>query len=119
MSRMLIIMTYGADSPERATLPMVMATNAQSRGNQVNICMQNEAVKLLVKGNAEKVNVKGLPPLKELLEVFLKQGGKFMVCNPCLKSRGIKPTELIPDATVVAAGTLVSSINSSDKVIVY
>ncbi len=40
------------------------------------------------------VTTAGLPPLKELMDSFIEQGGSFLICTPCIQERNIKPEML-------------------------
>jgi len=40
------------------------------------------------------VTAAGLPPLKELMDSFIEQGGSFLICTPCIQERNIKPEML-------------------------
>jgi predicted peroxiredoxin len=48
-----------------------------------------------------------MPPLKELMDGYLKQGGELLVCTPCIKARQIAPESLIPGAKPIAAARVV------------
>jgi predicted peroxiredoxin len=51
---------------------------------------------------------------------YKEMGGKLLVCNPCMKSRGIDPaTELADNSEVVAAGRFVAEITSATNSLVY
>ena len=117
--KLTIITTYGPENPEKATLPFVVATAAQALDIEVGIWFQSASVETLVKGAAEKINAHGFPKFKDLLDIFIEAGGKFMVCSPCIKSRGITPDDLIPEAVVTAAATGIQAMMEADQVLGY
>jgi uncharacterized protein involved in oxidation of intracellular sulfur len=117
--KIVIISTTGPENPEKATLPFVVATAAQSMDIEVTIILQSEAVLLTKKGEAETVKAKGLLPLKELLDTFIELEGKLMLCSPCVKERNIKPEELIDGSELIAAGTVVTEVMSATNVVNY
>ena len=117
--KIVIISTTGPENPEKATLPFVVATAAQSMDIEVTIILQSEAVLLTKKGEAEKVKAKGLLPLKELLDTFIELEGKLMLCSPCVKERNIKQEELIEGSELIAAGTVVTEVMSATNVVNY
>lgn len=117
--KIVIISTTGSENPEKATLPFVVATAAQSMDIEVTVILQSEAVLLTKKGEAEKVKAKGLLPLKELLDTFIELEGKLMLCSPCVKERNISKEELIEGSELIAAGTVVTEVMSATNVINY
>jgi len=119
IEKLVIISTIGNENPEKATLPLVLATAAQSMDVEVTMILQSSSVVFAKEGEAEKTNAPGLMPLKKLLDTFLELGGKLMFCSPCLKERGITANDLIDGSTVIAAGTVVTEVLSATSVVTY
>jgi predicted peroxiredoxin len=118
-SKLVIVVTHGPGDPERATIPFAMAVAAQASGVDVLMGFQVEGVLLLKKGGADKVAAPNFVPLKELLDIYISNGGKFYACGPCSTSRGIEPSDLIEGATVVNAPTFVEQFVTATNVLVY
>ena len=121
MAEKLVIMcTHGVESPERATIPFVMATAAQASDVEVFMGFQADGVTLATKGAAERVAAPGFPPLKDLLAAYLEAGGELHVCGPCLQARGIDPKkDLAQGASVVNAAGFVKQCTEATNVLVY
>ena len=117
--KLVIISTTGPDNIEKATLPFVVATAAQTLDAQVVIILQASAVLLAKKGMAENVNANGFMPLKKLMDTFIELGGQLFICAPCMKERLIQPTDLIEGSTVVAAGTVAEEVLSATSTLTY
>ncbi len=117
--KIVIISTVGPDSPEKATLPFVLATAAQAMDVEVVMIFQSDAVLIAKKGEAEKVRAKGLLPLKELLDTFVQMEGKLLLCSPCIKERNIGNEELVNGSQLIAAGTVVTEVLSAKSVVNY
>jgi predicted peroxiredoxin len=118
--KLILMCTHGPEDPERATIPFVMATAAQASDVEVVLGFQANGVMLVRKGCAEHVFAAGFPPLKELMDIYIENGGKLFVCGPCVKSRQINPEEeFIPGATVVNAATFVKECTEAPNVLVY
>lgn len=117
--KLVIISTTGVDNSEKATLPFVVATAAQTVDTEVVIILQGAAVMLAKIGIAENVNAPGLMTLKKLMDTYIEFGGEILLCSPCIKSRDIKPEELIPGSKLVAAGTVVDEVMSAKSVLTY
>ena len=117
--KIVIFVTHAGEDPERATLPFVLATASQVMEVEALIVLQSNGVHLASKGYAEKVQAAALPPLKKLLDTFLAEGGRILVCGPCIKERQITEADLIEGAAVTAAGNLVQEIISAKSSLVY
>lgn len=117
--KITIIATHGAEDPERATLPFVVANAAQAMDTKAVVILQGYAVTLAMQGTAEHVFAAGLPPFKELVDSYLKQGGELLVCSPCIKSRQVVPEALIPGAKTIAAGRVVQECLESKATLNY
>ncbi len=117
--KIVVISTTGPEFQEKATLPFVVATAAQSVDAHVVIILQASAVLLAKKGLAQNVNAPGLLPLKQLMDTFIELGGDLLICNPCIKERNITAEDLIPGATPIAAGTVVTEVLSAKAVLTY
>ena len=117
--KIVIISTMGAENPEKATLPFVLATAAQASDVEVVVILQSNAVVLAKQGEAEKVNAKGFMPVKELLDAYVSAGGNLLLCSPCLKERNITKEELIIGSQIIAAGTVVTEVLSAKSVVTY
>jgi uncharacterized protein involved in oxidation of intracellular sulfur len=119
IEKLVIISTIGSEDPEKATLPFVLATAAQSMDVVVTMILQASAVVIAKEGEAEKINAKGFMPVKKLLDTFMELGGTLMLCSPCLKERDITANDLIDGSTVIAAGSVVSEVLSATSVVTY
>jgi uncharacterized protein involved in oxidation of intracellular sulfur len=67
----------------------------------------------------EHVFAAGLPPLKDLMDNFLSEGGKLLVCVPCIKERNINESDLIEGAQPTASGALTQEILEAKSTLVY
>ena len=117
--KMVIIATHAEESPDKATIPFVMGNAALAMDVDVTIILQVTGVYLAMKGYADHVHAAGFPPLGELQETFFEQGGKLMVCSPCIQARKIDPESLISQAVIIAGATLVTEILSATNVVSY
>jgi uncharacterized protein involved in oxidation of intracellular sulfur len=117
--KIVVISTTGPEFQEKATLPFVVATAAQTVDTHVVIILQASAVLLAKKGMAQNVNAPGLMPLKQLLDTFIELGGELLICNPCIKEMHISEDELVTGAKPIAAGTVVTEVLSAKAVLTY
>jgi predicted peroxiredoxin len=117
--KLVFMVTHGVDHPEHATIPFVMAAAALASDVAVSLGFQADGVELMKAGVAETVVAEGFPPLAKLLAEVRELGGALLVCNPCIKSRGIDPADLVEGAEVVAAGRFVVEITSATNSLAY
>ncbi|NLV18125.1 MAG: sulfur reduction protein DsrE [Bacteroidetes bacterium] len=117
--KLVIISTTGPEYQEKATLPFVVATAAQSVDAHVVIILQASAVLLAKKGIAKNVAAPGLLPLNQLMDTFIELGGELLICSPCIKERKISESELVEGAKPVAAGSVVTEVLSAKASLTY
>ncbi len=117
--KIVYILTYAGEDPERATFPFTLATGALTMDVQATIVLQGPAVFIAKKGYAEHVAACGLTPLKTLLDTFLEMGGKLLVCQPCINERKIDVSDLIDKAIPTGAGGVTQEILEAHATLVY
>lgn len=117
--KIVVISTTGPENQEKATLPFVVATAAQSVDAKVVIILQGSSVLLAKKDMANHVNAPGLMPLSKLMETFIELGGELLLCSPCIKERHIDESNLVEGSKLIAAGTVVSEVLSANAVLTY
>jgi len=71
---------------ERATLPFVLANAAQAMEVEAVIALQVSAFFLATPGCLSHIFAAGLPPLKQLVEKFIEEGGRILVRTPASKN---------------------------------
>lgn len=117
--KIVYIVTHGAEDPERASFPFMLANAAQTMEVEAVVALQGTAVFLAKKGFLDHVSAAGLPPLKKLVDNFLSEGGKLLVCVPCIRERKIEETDLIEGAAATAAAALTQEILTANATLVY
>ena len=117
--KIVIIATHGADDPERATFPFILANSARLMDVEVTVILQGFGVLLANKGCYEHVFAVGLPSLKEQVDTFIEQGGKLLVCDPCIRERKIEESMLVPTAEPIASARAVEECLEATSVITY
>jgi predicted peroxiredoxin len=117
--KILYVVTHGADDPERATLPFVHANAALVMDVEAVVVLLGSAVMLARKEFMNHVFAGGLPPLKKLMDDFLAQGGRLLLCTPCIQFRQISEAELIEQAKLIAAAVFTEEVLSANAVLNY
>lgn len=119
--KILYIATHGGENPEKAAMPFVMANAALAMDIKATIVLQGNGVYLARKGYAENMlPAGGFPPMPKLIKDFLDQGGRLLVCVPCIKERHIDAAaDLLEGAETTAAGALTIEAMESKTVFSY
>ena len=117
--KIIYLATHGAEDPERASLPFVLANAALVMEVEAVVGLQGASVFLAKKGMLEHVHSAGFAPLKQLVDSFLELGGRLLVCVPCIQERKIDLEDLIDNAVPTAGGALTEEILSANATLVY
>jgi len=117
--KIVIFATHGPEDPERATLPFIMGNAAMVLDAEAVVILQGTGVLLAKQGCYEHVFAAGMPALKDQVKIFLEQGGKILVCTPCIKERQIDEAMLIKTVEPIAAARTIQEVLESDGVINY
>ena len=106
--------------PDKVTVGFVVANAAIGSEKETMVFLSTDGVWAAVKGEAEKINV-GQPfaPLKELVDRFVKAGGRILVCAPCMKLRGIGEEQLIEGAAPAGGAALVEFLSQGAGSVSY
>jgi uncharacterized protein involved in oxidation of intracellular sulfur len=119
--KILYIATHGGESPEKAAMPFVMANAALAMDIKATVVLQGNGVYLARKGYVDNMlPAGGFPPMATLIATFFEQGGRLLVCVPCIKERNInEATDLVEGAETTAAGALNIEAIGSKAVFTY
>ena len=119
-NKFCISITNCHKNTDTCTVAFVVANAALGSDQDTVAFLSTDGVWAAVKGEAEKIN-EGPPfaPLKELVDKFLANGGKILVCAPCLKKRNISEDQLIEGATPVGGATLVEILAEGAPCVTY
>jgi predicted peroxiredoxin len=71
--KILYLTTAGALDPTRASIPLHIAANGSvGEGQECAVVLVGDATELVSRGNAEKIEGVGIPPMKELLQKLIE-----------------------------------------------
>lgn len=107
-----VSLTCAGDNPDKATVGFVVANASVASDKDTMVFLSTEGVRLACNGAADEIKEDGFAPLKELMENFIKAGGKVFVCSPCFKKRGLDESNLITGATIVGGAKLVEFLST-------
>jgi predicted peroxiredoxin len=115
-----VTITECKSNPDKATVGFVVANAALGSEKDTMVFLSADGVWAAVKGEVDKIEV-GQPfaPLKELVEKFTKNGGKVLVCSPCMKKRSIAPEMLVDGAAPAGGAALVEWLANGSPCVGY
>ncbi len=117
--KLLYILHDAGERAEKVLTAFAVANIGLSMEHEVTMIIFGEATRLAYKGYAETVHSLDRLPLDRLMGDFIKNGGKILVCLPCIKSRHVDPSMLV-DGVEATTGTVVNdAIIEADKVITW
>ncbi|MDR2549969.1 MAG: DsrE family protein [Desulfobulbus sp.] len=115
-----VTITHCMTDPDKATLGFVVANAAQGSEKETMVFLSSDGVHCAVAETIAKID-EGAPfaPLKDLIEKFIKAGGKIYVCTPCMKKRNIAEADLIYGATPAGGAALVEWLGNGSPAVAY
>jgi len=117
--RFCVSLTRAKEDSDRATVAFVVANAAAASDKEALVFLSIEGVRLASKGYADDIKEEGFAPLKELMDNFVKAGGKIYVCSPCFKKRKLDENALVPGATIVGGAKLVEFLGAGAPAVSY
>src|SRR3989304_2905535 len=114
-----VSLTCAKDNTDRATVAFVVANAAAASDKEALVFLSVEGVRISQKGYADDIREEGFAPLKELMENFVRAGGKIWVCSPCFAKRKLDDKNLLAGATVVGGAKLVEFLSDGSPRISY
>src|SRR5690625_6020101 len=99
---LLITLTAHERDENNVTNAITMIVKAVEKGHETEIKLLSDAVHLAEKNYADKIDI-GDPfePIKDLLETYLKQGGKLKVFSSCMDHNGVDKENIIDGADIL------------------
>ena len=117
--RFCVSLTRAKEDSDRATVAFVVANAAAASDKEALVFLSIEGVRLASRGYADDIKEEGFAPLKELMENFVKAGGKIYVCSPCFKKRKLDENALVAGATIVGGAKLVEVLGAGSPTVSY
>ena len=114
-----VTLSFAKDNTDKATVAFVVANAAAASEKETLVFLSIEGVRLSQKGFADDIREEGFAPLKELMDNFVKAGGKIWVCSPCFKKRGLNEANLVAGATIVGGAKLVEFLSAGAPCVSY
>jgi predicted peroxiredoxin len=101
-----ILYVQTTDNPEKQYSPLVLAQTAKMMDLKPIVYYLGTSLKLLKKGEAEKIKLGSFQSLKEMIDKTLEMDIVIYVCEASKQMLGWEKVDLIPGLKIVGAGTL-------------
>lgn len=118
-NKFCVSLTCSKDNTDKATVAFVIANAAVASDKDTLVFLSIEGVRLSQQGYADDIREEGFAPLRELMDNFVKAGGKVWVCSPCFKKRKLDEGKLIAGATIVGGAKLVEFLSDGSPCVCY
>ncbi len=115
----IYLLTTGPETPERLYAPFVLATTAKMMDIDATIFFIIHGVKVVKKGEAEKIKIGDFPPLNEVIDQAIEAGVEMMVCDQSTQLFGLDRGGYIEGTKVVGAATLNDLALKADATLVF
>jgi len=110
--KLVIINSRGFDD-ERSSVAFSIANTAVATGMDVTMFLVAAGVDWVRKGAAGVAQLNPLDPtMGDMLETYLANGGKILVCPPCAKVRGYDEDSLIEGARLAGAPVMLEEVQA-------
>ena len=104
----VITLSHGKSSEKHVSIAFTLALKSQEKGYDTAIILLLDGVHIGETGYADDIDI-GEPflPVKDMLEVFLSQGGRLLACGSCWKHEHIPESSLLAGASIITASDVI------------
>lgn len=103
----------------RAPMAVHFAMRGLERDIPMTLFLNGEGVRLAVAKFNVPTNAKTGQNIHDMLKMFMKKGGKVIICPMCLSANGYEKSDLIEGVTMGSPDIVFPAIMESEKVISY
>ncbi len=108
-NKYLFTVTHFNGDADRVATPLVLANNALAAGGDVLLWLTVEGANRGKKGAADGLIPKSFPPVAQLLDIFIANGGRIGVCPPCGKTHGVTDDNIVANAEWMGAAAVIAA----------
>ena len=117
--KILYVQTSGVDAPERLYAPFSLALTAAAADVQAYIFFIGEGVKIVKKGEAERIQLGDRSSLKETMVEAVEAGVQLLVCEESCKLYGLTRRDIYVKALPVGHITLNDLLLTTDAALSF
>jgi predicted peroxiredoxin len=121
VKKILYVQTSGPETPERLYSPLILAQTALAMDIEPTIYFLGLGLKLLVKGEAERIRVGAFPTVAEVLKDTAAKGVRIVACQQSMQLFGgsVKPEDIMEEAIIAGAATLNDLALEADAILTF
>ena len=120
MSKILVHVTCGPESPTKAALGFLVAKAAVEEGHEVSMFLAGDGVQLLRDAVPDSLNGLGTGSLRESYDAVVASGARLYASGMSSKARGVEEADLAGKPVEFAMpNRLVQLALEADRVITY
>ncbi|HSG13069.1 MAG TPA: DsrE family protein [Gaiellaceae bacterium] len=120
MSKILVHVTCGPESPTKAALGFLVAKAAVEEGHEVSMFLAGDGVQLLRDAVLDSLNGLGTGSLRESYDAVVASGARLYASGMSSKARGVEEADLAGKPVEFAMpNRLVQLALEADRVITY
>ena len=117
--KLVVVVTRGVDD-ERASVAWSVANGGVASGYKVTMFLVSSGADWARKGTAKLARPNPLdPPVGEMMQTILDDGGSIMVCPPCAKVRGYEEADLIEGAVLAGSTAMLGVVSEGAKTLTF
>lgn len=117
--KLVVVVTRGLDD-ERASVAWSVANGGLGSGYKVTMFLVSSGADWARKGASDIARLNPLdPPIKEMMQNIIDDGGQIFVCPPCAKMRGYEPDDLIDGAELAGSAAMLGVVSEGAAVVTF
>jgi len=117
--KLVVIVTCGFND-ERSSVAWSVANGGVASGYEVTMFLVSSGVDWVRKGGAEVARLNPLdPPVKDMIQTVLDNGGTIMVCPPCAKVRGYEQQDFIDGVQLAGSTAMLGVVSEGAKTLTF
>ncbi|MBU0675127.1 MAG: DsrE family protein [Proteobacteria bacterium] len=114
--KMLVIVTHSTDDVDRANLALAFIAAMVAEEIDVAVLLMWEGALLGKKGVAETLEGRNMTHGKVLMPIIMEAKTPILVCAPCAKTMGVTEADLIDNAKLITAPTVIAEMQHREVV---
>ena len=117
--KLVVVVTNGFND-ERASVAWSIANGGIASGFKVTMFLVSSGVDWVRRKAADVARLNPLdPPVKDMIQTVMDNGGKIMVCPPCAGVRGYSQDDLIDGVTLAGSVAMLDVVQQGASTLTF
>jgi len=117
--KLVIVVTNGSDN-ERSSVAWSVANGGVASNMEVTMFLVSSGVDWVRKGAAGQARPNPLdPPIKDMIQTVIDDGGRILVCPPCAAVRGYEQDDLIDGVTLAGSVAMLDVVQQGASTLTF